>query len=144
MGSEPTAGDLRERVTIQRVATTRDAIGGLIETWSTLMTVYAKVAPMSAGEQYRRQQIQAKADWKVTVRYVNTIAPADRIVWRERTFQIKGITNADMRRRFLDLACEELQVSQTEVGVDTRITFDSTTGATFDATTNTWTWDQAA
>jgi SPP1 family predicted phage head-tail adaptor len=120
---EPAAGELRERVTIQRVTSTRDAIGGVIETWSTLMTVYAKVAPMSAGEQYRRQQIQAKADWKVTVRYANTIAPADRIVWRERTFQIKGITNPDMRRRFLDLACEELQVSQTAVGYTPSLDF---------------------
>jgi len=142
--AEPTAGDLRERVTIQRVSSTRDAIGGLIETWSNLMTVYAKVAPMNAGEQYRRQQIQAKADWKVTVRYANSIAPADRLVWRDRTFQIKGITNPDMHRRFLDLACEELQVSQTAVGDDNQITFDSTTGDKFDATTSTWTWDQAA
>lgn len=113
--AETTAGELRERVTIQRVSNARDAIGGVIETWSTLMQVYAKVAPMSAGEQYRRQQIQASAQWKVTVRYANAIAPADRLVWRDRTFQIKGITNPDMRRRFLDLACEELQVAQTQV-----------------------------
>lgn len=143
MAKEPGAGELRERVAIQRVTTTRDAIGGLIESWSTLTTVYARVQEMSAGEQYRRQQIQASASHKITVRYLNTIAPSDRIVWRERTFQIRGITNPDMRRRFLDLACEELQVSQTAVG-DTDITFDSTTGATFDATTSTWTWDQAA
>lgn len=144
MAQEPGAGELRERVTIQRVTNTRDAIGGVIETWATLVTVYARVLPMSAGEQYRRQQIQAKADWKVTVRYNNEIRPADRLVWRTRTFQIKGVLNPDLHRRFLDLACEELQVSQTSVGDNNQITFDSTTGDKFDATTSTWTWDQAA
>ena len=115
MGAEPTAGDLRERVTIQRRSVTRDAIGAQIEAWQVRMSVYAKVAPMGAGEQYRRQQIQAKADWKVVIRYTGDVIPSDRVSWRGRTFEIKGILNPDMRRRFLELACEELQVEPTQV-----------------------------
>lgn len=115
MAKEPGAGDLNERVTILRRSSTRDAMGGQIENWQVRCELWAQVQPMSAGEQYRRQQIQAKADWKVTVRYNGDIAPADRVSWRGRTFEIKGILNPDMRRRFLDLACEELQVAQTQV-----------------------------
>lgn len=115
MASEPGAGDLNERVTIQRRGFTRDAIGAQIEAWQVRATVWAQVQPMSAGEQYRRQQIQAKADWKVTVRYNADIVPSDRLSWRGRTLEIKGILNPDMRRRFLDLACEELQVAPTQV-----------------------------
>lgn len=115
MAAPSTAGELNERVTVQRRSSTRDAIGGQIEIWQVRTTVWAKVQPMSAGEQYRRQQIQAKADWKVTVRYNGDIVPTDRLSWRGRTFEIKGILNPDMRRRFLDLACEELQVAPTQV-----------------------------
>ena len=115
MAKEIGAGDLRERVTIQRRSVTRDAVGAQIEAWQVRMTAYAMVAPMGAGEQYRRQQIQAKADWKITVRYTGDVIPSDRVNWRGRTFEVKGILNPDMRRRFLELACEELQVEPTQV-----------------------------
>lgn len=115
MAGETTAGELRERVTVQRRSSTRDAIGGQIEIWQVRATLYAKVQPMSAGEQYRRSQLQAKADWKVTIRYNGDVLPTDRLSWRGKTLEIKGILNPDMRRRFLDLACEELQVAPTQV-----------------------------
>lgn len=108
----PAIGDLRERVMIQRTTNTRDSVGGIIQSWATVATVWASVEPMSAGEQFRRQQVQAKADWRVTIRYRNDILPADRITWRERVFQVRGLT-ADERRRFLAISCEELQTAPT-------------------------------
>ena len=111
----PSPGDLRERVQVQRVTNTRDSMGGIIESWSTIATLYAMVEPMRAGEQFRRQQIQADADWKVSIRYRGDIHPADRLVWRTRTMQVVGMTNDDMRRRFSIIACKELQVSATVV-----------------------------
>lgn len=115
MNQNPTIGSLRERVTVQRKSATRDAIGGIIETWATLATLWAKVEPKSAGEQYRRQQIQAAADWTVTIRYRTDVAPADRLRWRGHEFEIVGLINTDMRRQFLELSCRELQVSATVV-----------------------------
>ena len=101
-------GSLREQIVIQQSAPTKDAIGGTIEGWSSLATVWARVEPMSAGEQYRRQQIQANAQWKVTIRWRGDINSKHRIVWGTRVFQVKGVTNADERKRFLVLACDEL------------------------------------
>lgn len=115
MAREPGAGDLNERITIQRKLVTRDAIGGQIETWQVRMEVWAMAAPMSAGEQYRRQQIQAKADWKIIIRWNGDVLPSDRIAFRRKTLEIKGILNPDMRRRFLELSCEELQVTPLQV-----------------------------
>lgn len=112
----PTVGALNQRVQIQRVSNTRDDMGGMIQSWATIATVWAEVKPISAGEQFRRQQIQASASHKVTIRYRNDLLPSDRIVWRNRTFQLKGEMNEDQRRRFSAWACEELQVAQTQVG----------------------------
>lgn len=112
----PTVGALNQRVQIQRVSNTRDDMGGMIQSWATIATVWAEVKPISAGEQFRRQQIQASASHKVTIRYRNDLLPSDRIVWRNRTFQLKGEMNEDQRRRFSTWACEELQVAQTQVG----------------------------
>lgn len=122
----PGAGDLRERVLIQQVSTTRDAMGGEIQAWSNLGTFWAQVAPMSAGEQYRRSQVQSSANWKITVRYNASITPQMRIAWRGHTFLVKGMTNPDMRRRFLELACEELMAVPTEPASSVSTTADST------------------
>jgi len=139
----PSIGDLRERVSIQRVTNTRDTMGGTVESWEALGTVYAQVEPASAGEQYRRNQIQAAADWTVRIRYSNTYLPKDRMTWRGHTFEIVGLKNPDQRRQFLEIACKELQVAATEIQSAGNVTFDSTTAAGFDSTTS-WTMDQAA
>ena len=104
----PSIGDLRERVELQSMSPTRDAIGGEVQGWTTLANVWAQVTPMSAGEQYRRQQMQASAQWKVTIRYRADITSKMRVLWSGRTFQVKGVTSADERKRFLAMACEEI------------------------------------
>lgn len=108
-------GHMRERVQIQRVTNTRDVMGGLIETWTTIYTAFAMVDPISASEQYRRQQIQAAAEWEITIRFNNDIRPTDRVIWRDRTFQITGVLNQDMRRQYLTMSCHETSVAPTTV-----------------------------
>jgi SPP1 family predicted phage head-tail adaptor len=131
----PGAGDLRERVSIQQVSTTRDAMGGEIQSWANLGTFWAQVAPMSAGEQYRRQQVQSSANWKITIRYNAEVTPQMRVRWQGHVFLVKGITNPDARKRFLELACEELAWVPSEATQPS--TFDSDV-TTFDSTELTW------
>lgn len=104
-------GDLRERIELQSdTGLGRDAVGGLVPQWVTLASVWADVAPMSVGEQFRRQQMQANANWKVTIRYRSDLTPKMRVLWQGRTFEVRGSTNPDQRKRFHQLACEELSV----------------------------------
>lgn len=104
-------GDLHERVELQsntQADAPRDAVGGNVPNWVAVAVVWARVQPMSVGEQYRRHQMQANANWKVTIRHRADLSPKMRVVWGTRQFEVKGVTNADERKRFLDLACEEL------------------------------------
>ena len=104
------AGKLRERVTIEQVATSRDAVGGTVETWSQLAQVWARVEPMSVRESYQRHVMNAQASWKVTIRHRSDVTAKMRVRWGARMFEIKGITNADERRFMLALSCEEIAV----------------------------------
>jgi SPP1 family predicted phage head-tail adaptor len=110
MPSAPKIGDLRERIALQRESRSRDRAGGFVTSWLTVATVWARVAPVSTGERFMRQQMQASAEWKVTIRYRSDLSPKMRVVWNGRTFEIRGMPNPDERRRFLDLACDELSV----------------------------------
>src|SRR5262245_4655165 len=98
MASTTAIGDLRERVELQILTTSRDSIGGLVESWSALVTVWARVAPMSAGEQFRRQQMQASAQWRVTIRYRADVTTKMRVVWGSRVFQVRGAPSPDERK----------------------------------------------
>jgi len=112
------AGELRDRIRIdQDEGTTVNAIGDAVPDWQPLVVgtddgmIWANVAPMSAGEQWRRIQMNAEANWKVTIRHRTDINPRMRVVFGPRVMEIRGITNPDMKRRFLELACEELVVA---------------------------------
>jgi SPP1 family predicted phage head-tail adaptor len=102
---------LRERVDIQAVSETKDAMGSPVQAWSTVAQVWADVAPMSTSEQWRRQQMQSAAGFKVTVRYRADLTPQHRIVLRNRVFQVRGMTNPDQRKRFLEIACDEINTT---------------------------------
>lgn len=105
------AGDLRHRVELQAASTTRDRVGGLVTTWATLATVWAKVEPMSARESWWRQQMNAAAAWKISLRYRADLTTKHRIVYDGRTFEVRGVTDPDQGKRYLELACDELIAS---------------------------------
>ena len=111
----PSAGDLRDRIRIEQDnGGSRDAIGGTIPGWTTLPVgtsdnmLWAKVEPISQGEQWRRHQMNASANWKITLRYRSDITTKMRAVFGDRSFEIRGLANPDRVKRFLVLACEEL------------------------------------
>lgn len=109
MASSPVAiGALRERVRILAPSDTRDQIGGLVRVWATVADVWARVEEMSAGEQYRREQINTQAQFAVTIRFRADVTVNQRVAWRGRTFEITGRPNPDETRRFMRLACKEL------------------------------------
>lgn len=103
----PCAGDLRERVELQTATQTRDAIGGIVMTWATTATLWAKVEQMSAREQWHREQLRASAGWRVTIRHRTGVTTKQRVVWAGRTLEITGVTDIEQKRRFLALACDE-------------------------------------
>ena len=42
------------------------------------------------------------------IRYRQDVTSKSRVVWGQRTFEVKGIVSPDLHKRFMDLACEEL------------------------------------
>lgn len=64
------AGDLRDRVTIQRRTEASDGHDGVTETWSTVYRrVSAKVQPLSGRDLERARQIDPRISHDVTLRY---------------------------------------------------------------------------
>lgn len=101
------AGELRERVTIQTKTRTRDAMGGYVESWTDTATLWALVRPMSGGERAQAGQQQSAADYKVVIRYRSGITPQQRLVWRGTPLNIRFIADRGPRALYLEIEAEK-------------------------------------
>ena len=102
------AGSLRHRVTIQALVNTPDTHGGNIETWVDVATVWAKIEPIRGREFWQAQQMNTALDTVVTIRYLGSINPLNRVLFGARRFKIHAVINPSEGRRELQLMCEEL------------------------------------
>lgn len=85
------AGRLRERVTVLRAATTRDAIGAATGDWEEIGTMWAAVSPAGSGPVEAGGARAAMPVWRVELR-AGDLAVGDRIGWRGRVLTVRGLT----------------------------------------------------
>ena len=100
-------GKMRYRVKVERATNTRDASGGLSQSFGSVATIYANIKPKNANSTYRQGMLQEKVTHEITIRYMKNIDTNSKITFGTRSFAINGIINVDERDRFLTLLCEE-------------------------------------
>jgi SPP1 family predicted phage head-tail adaptor len=94
------AGRLDRRITIERATTTADAFNEGVETWETLVTVWARAEPISDGEKLRAGETLAHKSYRFQIRYSSLVAdvdPRDRLTFDGRTFDIAGVKEIGRR-----------------------------------------------
>lgn len=102
------AGELRQRVTIQQAAITRDGFGAEVETWQDLATVWAKVETIRGAETIGPEQVAtATLTHEVTVRWRDDLKPTMQLLWGARVFTIRAII-ADNQNKQVILSCDEV------------------------------------
>lgn len=107
------AGRLRHRISVQSVTRTADTTGGggYSETWSTVPhgETWASVDPVSGS--YAERVAGAKVAEVVThivrLRHLPNVTTDCRVLFGDRVFDVRGVSNIGERDRELLLACEE-------------------------------------
>ena len=102
------AGELRHEVAIQAATETRDAVGQVVQTWSTAATVRAAIWPLRGDELYRARQIHPEADSRIRIRYYSGLTTAYRLLYGSRTMNILHVANWDERGVYQDLLVREV------------------------------------
>ncbi|MBS4048573.1 MAG: phage head closure protein [Alphaproteobacteria bacterium] len=95
-----TAGKRDQRVTVQRFTSTDDGYGGQVEAWTDLAIRWCSVEPMSGRERNQAQQTESPANYRVTLPWdsvTKAITTADRVVWNDKTGNIRFIADAGPR-----------------------------------------------
>jgi SPP1 family predicted phage head-tail adaptor len=102
------AGKLRNQVVIQGLVNTPDDVGGNIESWVDIGTVWAQVRPLRGKEFWSAQQVNSSLDTVITIRYHENITTVNRIKFGDRIYKIHAVVNPEERREQLQLMCEEV------------------------------------
>jgi head-tail adaptor len=95
-------GKLSKLVTIQADTLTRDAGGRRTHTPTTVTTRWARVEPLSGGEENKGAKIDGKQAYKVTMRHYNNLDTNHRLIFTDnagasRTLGIDSIQDLDER-----------------------------------------------
>lgn len=101
------AGRLKRKVTIERYTTARGDYGEEVETWATLLAVWASIEPMTGTEAIQGGAVDAKVTHMITMRHTD-ITPADRITWSSRTFNITRVLDIEERGKKLLIEAIEI------------------------------------
>lgn len=101
------SGRLRERVTVQQAAETRNALGETVLSWSTFAERWASVEGVSAREALASGQQDVTITHRVRMRYLSGMTQNMRLVWRSRTLNIVSLLEYDNRTEHVAI-CEEV------------------------------------
>ena len=100
------AGELRQRITIEQNTPTRDTFSAEVPHWSTFATLWAKIETVSGAETIEQQQATARLTHQMTIRYYPGIAPAMRVSWSGRLFDIQAVIDDNVKHQTI-LQCAE-------------------------------------
>ena len=97
------ASELTQRVSIQQQVRVDDGYGGQSVSWTELTNVFARVEPVyvSEGERAVGDQLDARAGYRITVRYRADIKASMRIVWKSHVLSIHSLHEVGERLSML-------------------------------------------
>ena len=94
------AGRLREYIQIETYTSTQDDYGQESRTWITLAGRRAEVKPMfESAEADHGGKMEGRTMYRFTMRFVDGVTQAARLVWDSRTFEIMEVINTMERDR---------------------------------------------
>lgn len=103
------AGLLRERVTLQTATATETDAGDQAQVWADVaINVPARMQPRKVSEFMRAMRETSESRFVAMIRNRPGVTAHMRLVWKDRSFDIEGVTNADEHSHFLNLDCLEI------------------------------------
>lgn len=103
----PGAGKLDRMIVIESLSQTRDAEGGMVDTWSTFATVWAKVANLSGNERRITDHggKTAEARTEFTIRHLSGVTETMRVSYGGKYYDINHVNDFEEAHRFMILTC---------------------------------------
>lgn len=104
-------GDLRHKITFQRLTSAANENGFEVEAWQDYKTVWAAVSNLSAREYYQAAAIQAEKTVKFAIRYIEGIDASMRILFKDKQYNITSIDNMKYENKHIEIKALEVDSS---------------------------------
>jgi len=95
------SGQLDRRVIFQSQASSTDAFGQNVGSWSDTLTLWAKVIERSGSESEQSNQIVAVRKVDFIIRYNSQINELFRVSYRSKIYEIEAIIQDEARDSFM-------------------------------------------
>ena len=102
------AGQLDQRVTVERYTSTEDELGQPIEAWAPLFTCWAAVEPLTGREYLAAQAAVSEVTAKIRMRFRPWMTAEDRVIHNGTTYGIQSVIDVRSEHRELHLMCKAL------------------------------------
>jgi head-tail adaptor len=103
------AGTLRERVTIERPISSRNAMGLQEPGWEIVCRCLASVALESVGAESEAQALSAMPRFRVTIRQREGVGLDQRISWSGRKLMVRQLLDDPRAKDRIVMRCEEVR-----------------------------------
>jgi SPP1 family predicted phage head-tail adaptor len=105
-------GDFNRRVEVQTNTPTKDGLGGVVNSWATTSSIWAKVTNLTGGKLEAARQIDIQASVEIGTRFCGTggvagITMANRLVYNSRELEIVHINDVFEQHKELRITCKE-------------------------------------
>lgn len=100
------AGDLDRQVELQQRTITRDSVGGHVETWATIDTIWAKVNSMRGSTLFNAKAAGSSVSLVVSIRFNATVLPNMRLILDDGMVALISHILPIGRREKMELYCE--------------------------------------
>lgn len=104
-------GDLRHRITFQKIVTAVNPNGFEVRAWENITTVWAKASNIHGREFYAAAAVQAENTVEFTVRYLTGIDTSMRILFNGKQYNITAIDNIKYKNRYVEIKAQEVMDS---------------------------------
>lgn len=99
------AGRLDRRIVLQTPATTQNAIGEMVPTWSAVATTWAAIEDLTGREYQAAQAVQNGTETRIRIRWRAGVVPAMRVVAGDVIYDIQAVLDRDGSKTELQLMC---------------------------------------
>jgi len=100
-------GELNRRLVLEEPAETPDGAGGVTRVYTQVMTLWAKVEPVSSRFRVEADATGSTITHRITIRRRAAVTTRHRFKDGTRTYRIVSLHDADRTRRFLQIGAEE-------------------------------------
>ena len=99
------AGQLDQRISVERFTRTEDELGQPIESWAPLFTCWAAVEPLVGREYLAAQAAVSEVTARIRMRFRPWMTAQDRVIHNGTTYNIVSLIDVRSDHRELVLMC---------------------------------------